>query len=734
MSAVSEAWRRLASRLRPRVRTPVFLQQEAADCGAACLGIMLAHHGYWATLDELRDALGTGRDGCTAADIVTAAEGYGLKLTGWRREPRHLPKLPRPAILFWEFNHFVVLEDIGRNRYYINDPGSGHRSLDREEFDRAFTGVVLVADSTDGLKRGGNRPGAFRQFLPWLAGSKRQLALAGLCALLLILPGLALPLLLSMFVDRVLVAGNEGVGGAVAAAAAALAAATYLLTWLNLRLLRRLGIRLSVEHGARYFTRLLRLPMHFHSRHLAGDLANRMHLIDNIANAGAMHLVALTIEAVTSLAFLALIFFFDVPSGLALAGLALLVLVLTRAVIARRADLNLRLVREQGELAGHGMAGLRNLEHLQATATEKSFFSRWSGYQARELSARQGFAELGHVALSLPDLFVILGAAAVFGLGGWRAMNGDITVGTLAGLYVVAGNFLRPVCRIAQFADMFQVLDAHMQRVNEILQARGASGAGTAAAKAPSVSAHAGGLRLAGRVELRDITFGFQRNQPPLIENFSLRIEPGQRVAVVGPSGSGKSTLALLVAGVYEPWSGEILFDGVPRRDLSDILLHHSVAIVDQHPFMFAASVRENLTLWNPAVPEEMVVAAARDAAIHDDILARPRGYDSPIEEGGRNFSGGERQRLEIARALVNEPSVLILDEATSGLDALTEHVIDDAVRRRGCSCLIVAHRLSTVRDSDRIVVMRGGKQVEAGSHDELATAGGIYQELIRDA
>ena len=734
MNPVSAVWRGLVPGWRRRVRTPVFLQQEIADCGAACLGIVLAHHGYWATLDELRDACGTGRDGCTAADIVTAAEAYGLRMTGWRREPRHLPKLPLPIILFWEFNHFVVLEGIGRNRYHVNDPASGHRSVDREEFDRAFTGVVLVPESTEGFRRGGNRPGAFRQLWPWLAASKRQLAFAGLCALLLVLPGLALPLLLSVFVDRVLVAGNGGVAAAVVAAAVAAAAATYLLTWLNRRLLRRLGIRLSIEHGDLYFTRLLRLPMHFHARHLAGDLANRMHLIDNIANAGAMHLVTLTIEAVTSLAFLALVFVFDAPSGLALAALGLLLLALTRLVVARRDDLNLRLVREQGELAGHGMAGLRNLEHLQATATEASFFSRWSGYQARELSVRQRFAEIGHVGVSFPDLFLMLGAAAVFGLGGWRAMNGDITIGTLAGLYVVAGNFLRPVCRIAQFADMFQVLNAHLQRVNEILRAPAASGARTAAREAPGAAGRAGGLRLAGRIELRDVTFGFQRNQPPLIENFSLRIEPGQRVAVVGASGSGKSTLALLVAGVYEPWSGEILFDGAPRGDIPDIVLHHSVSIVDQHPFLFAASVRENLTLWNPAAPEEMVVAAARDAAIHDDILARPQGYDSPVEEGGRNFSGGERQRLEIARALVYEPSVLILDEATSALDAGTEHAIDDAVRRRGCSCLIVAHRLSTVRDSDRIVVMAGGRQVEAGTHEELAVAGGIYQELIRDA
>ena len=733
MSVVFPKWRGLASYRRQRVRTPVFLQQEAADCGAACLGIVLAHYGYWATLDELRDACGVGRDGCTAADIVTAGETYGLGLSGWRREPRHLPKLPLPVILFWEFDHFVVLEGIGNNRYHINDPASGHRSVDKDEFDRAFTGIVLVPESIEKLRQGGNRPGAFRQFWPWIAGNKRQLAYAGLCALLLILPGLALPLLLSEFVDRVLVGGNSSVAPTIIGATAAAAAAIYLLTWLNRRMLRRLGIRLSIEHGAQYFTRLLQLPIQFHSRHLAGDLANRMHLIDNIANAGAMHLVTLTIEAVTSLAFLALMFVFDVPSGLVLAALGILVLALTRLVLLRRGDFNIRLAREQGELAGHGMAGLRNLEHLQATATEASFFSRWSGHQARELSARQNFAELGHVALSFPDLFLILGAAAVFGFSGWRAMNGDISIGTLAALYIVAISFLRPVCRIAQSADMFQVLDAHLQRVNEILRARPTSGTSPASVRPPDVP-RAANLRLSGRIELRNVTFGFQKNQPPLIENFSLRIEPGQRIAVVGPSGSGKSTLALLVAGVYEPWSGEVLFDGKPRCDVSDIVLHHSVSIVDQHPFMFAASVRDNLTLWNAAVPEETIVAAARDAAIHDNILGRPHGYDSPVEEGGRNFSGGERQRLEIARALVNRPSVLILDEATSGLDALTEYMIDDAIRRRGCSCLIVAHRMSTVRDSDRIIVMFGGKQVEAGTHEELTTKSAIYRDLVRDA
>ena len=720
----------------PRLRTPLFLQLQATDCGAACLGIVLAHFRRWVSLEELREACGVGRDGSSAADIMRAARAYGLETTGWRREPRQLRRMPLPIILFWEFKHFVVLEGFGDGRYHLNDPASGHRTVDEETFDRSFTGVALVAQPGEAFQPGGRPPGVLRRLWPWLREFKPTLAFAAGCGLLLAVPGLALPLLLSVFVDHVLGRGQLGWGGALAGAMAASAGLIYMLTWLQARALRTLAIHLSIGQADRYLTRLLRLPMQFFAHRFAGDLTSRMQLIDLVARTGAGQLVGVAIELVMSLAFLALMLAYDVPLGIFVAALGVLCLALMRVIARLRTDHNHRLRREQGLLLGVGMAGLRGIESLRATASEHDFFARWSGHQARELNARQQFSELGHVNEALPLLFLMLGGAAVLGLGGWRMMTGEMTVGMLVGFYVVAGNFLRPVGRFVQFADLLHTLEADLQRLDDVFDAPedpGLAARETGAGDSGGILATIGGrLRLTGRVELRDVTFGFQRNRPPLIENFNLTIEPGQRVAVVGPSGSGKSTLALLAAGVYRPWSGEILFDGRPRDEIPREVLTDSVSIVDQHPVLFAATVRDNLTLWNPTVPESHLVAAARDAQIHEDILGRSAGYDGDVEEAGRNFSGGQRLRLEIARALVSQPSVLILDEATSGLDPITEARVDDALRRRGCACLIVAHRLSTIRDSDRIIVLDRGRAVQHGTHDELMAAGdGLYREFL---
>ena len=391
--------------------------------------------------------------------------------------------------------------------------------------------------------------------------------------------------------------------------------------------------------------------------------------------------------------------------------------------------------REQALLTGVGASGLRNVESLRATAGEDAFFTRWSGYQARELTARQRFAELGHVTASLPRLFLLLGAAVVFGLGGLRVISGDLSIGMLMGFYVVAGNFLQPIARFVQFADMFQTLGADLQRIDDATavpedpmlerQRNAVSG---------SVATLGGRLRLAGRLELRNVTFGYRLNHQPLIENFNLTVEPGQRIALIGPSGSGKSTLLKLASGEYTPWSGEILFDGVPIGEVPRQVFTGSTAVVDQHIFLFAGTVRDNLTMWDPTVPEHQLVAAAKDASIHDEIIGRPSGYDAEVEEGGANFSGGQRQRLEIGRALVPNPSVLFLDEATSRLDAVTELSIDDALRRRGCTCLIVAHRLSTIiRDCDQIITLERGREVQRGAHEDLiADEQGLYYQLIQ--
>ena len=714
-----------------RVRTPILLQLTQTECGAACLGIILAFFGRWVSIEELRETCSVGRDGCTAADIFRAARHYGLKPRGWRSGLRRLHRLQLPMILFWEFHHFVVLEGFKKGRYLINDPANGHRAVSAEEFDRSFGGPTLTFEKGPDFSQGGIRPGILQRIVPWLADVKAPLAFALGCGLVLALPALALPFLVGVFVDFVLVGRKPSWGVALIAALGAAAALLYLLTWLRERCLRRLAVRLSVDHAERFMSRLLRLPMRFFSQRLAGDLTSRVQLLDSVSNVAARQFVGILIELVTSLAFLGLMLAYDPLLAILVVGLGVLSGVAMRLLVRLRVDENRRLRREQGMLFGIGTAGIGKIDALQAGAGEDDFYSRWTGYQARELLARQRFVELGNVNAALPGLFAMLGNAVVLGVGGWQVMAGNLTIGMLTTFYMAAMNFLQPIGRFIQFADIFQILEADLQRLDDVFDAPEEPGL-TTDAPPQRVATFAGRLRLKGRVELRNVTFGYQANHEPVLKDFSLVVEPGQRVAVVGPSGSGKSTLSALVAGVQTPWTGEVLIDGHPRADITRDLLTDSVSLVDQHIFLFSGTVRDNLTMWIPEVPDQALTAAARDAMIHEEIAARPLGYDAPVEEAGRNFSGGQRQRLEIARALVNDPSVLVLDEATSSLDAITELRIDDALRRRGCTCLIVAHRLSTIRDCDLIVVLDGGREVQRGTHEELMRdEAGMYRQLV---
>ena len=709
------------------------MQLETTDCGAACLGVVLSHYGCWQSLEQLREDCRVGRDGSNLEDIALAARKYGMTATGRSCQIQQLSKLPLPMILFWGFNHFVVLERIDNGRFYLNDPAQGRRVVGADVFDQDYTGVGLVLEPGPDFSLTGEPPRIIRRLWPWLRDHRPLMVRAAAYGLLLALVSLALPILLALFVDRVLVAGQPDLSLSLFAAMLAVGGLTWLLTWLQLRSLRELVLRLSINQSDRYLDRLLRLPMRFFSHRFAGDLAMRMRLIDQVAEIGAGQLGRLAVDLVMGASFLAVMLYLDVLLALAVAGLGILCILMIKALTNLRRDHNHRLRREQGILVGMGTAGIKMIESLQATARENDFFSRWSGSQARELDARQKFVELGHVATALPGLFQILAAALVFGIGGWRLMAGEMTIGTLMGFYILAGNFIHPVAQIAQFSDLLETLAADLARMDDVFNAPQDTilNLNDGAARQRGVAALDGHLRLIGHLEIRSVTFGFQRNRAPLIQDFNLHVEPGQRVAIVGPSGSGKSTLALLAAGLHQPWSGEILYDGRPLAEIPREVFCRSVAIVDQHPVLFAATIRENLTMWDATTPDQFLTAAAQDAVIHDEIMGRPAGYESNVEEGGRNFSGGQRQRLEIARALVNNPSVLILDEATSSLDATTELLIDDRVRRRGCSCLIIAHRLSTIRDADRIILVDGGRVMEEGTHEELYVEDSIYHRLI---
>ena len=723
--------KRQVTRERRRIRTPLLLQMHATECGAACLGSVLAYFGRWVPLAELRDRCEVGRDGSTAAGIVRAAKHYGLKCVGRSASVQFLRRLPLPLVLFWEFNHFVILEGFDQGNFYLNDPAAGRRKIPAEEFRKSFTGIALEFTLGPDFKRGGVRASALRHLRVWFRGDSGALSYVVACGLLLAVLSLVTPAMLGIFVDRVL-GDREPWGGLIAAMMGGTAILVYGLSWIKQRWLRRLSVRASVIAGNRCVSRLLRLPVEYFSHRLVGDLTARVLSIDKIATGLSEHFLDLQIEIAMSAMFMAVMLAYDPPMALLVLALAALNAVVAHVITRFRIDSSHALQREQGLLVGVGMLMLQRTDILRMTASDDRFFSRWSGHQARQLAAHQQFTELGHCNAVLPDLFTVVGNATVLAFGATRVMAGEMTLGTLVGFYIVASMFLAPVGRFVECFGERQTLESDMQRLEDITEAAEDLGLTQRGQASEAIATLDGRLRLSGRVELRNVTFGYNRSHPPLIKDFSLRIEPGQRVAVVGPSGSGKSTLSRLLAGVYQPWSGEILFDGRNRSEIPEDVLSRSVSMVDQHFALFSASVRENITLWNPTVPDEVLVAAARDASIHDEILSRPLGYATQVDEGGGNFSGGQKQRLEIARALAGNPTVLILDEATSALDAATEERVDDALRRRGCSCLIVAHRLSTVRDCDEIIVLEQGAEVQRGTHDKLMQdRDGAYYRLV---
>ena len=713
------------------VTTPIVLQMHASECGAACLGSVLAYFGRWVPLGELREKCEVSRDGSSAASIVRAARHFGVECSGLSLRAEQLKKLELPVIIFWQYSHFVVLEGYDSGNFFLNDPSTGRRRISIEEFNKGYSGIALRFERGVDFRPGGERPGLFRQLGTLLAGSWTVLAGVMASGLLLTILMLVIPAALGIFVDDVL--ANHGPWGGVVAALLGGGVLVYILTLLKHRFLKRLAVRISVIGYSRGVSRLLRLPVEFFVHRLAGDLTDRVSSIDRISKSLAEKFLVLVVDMAMSVVLLAAMLAYDVRLTLIVLLLAVLHGLAARGLDSVRAVRSQAMRREQGLLIGFGMQMLKHANSLRMTGSDDRFFSRWSGQQARELHARQSYSELVSVNAALPGLISAFRSAAILGFGGGLVMTGDLTLGALVGFYILAEMFLAPVGRFLEFADQRQMLETDLQRVEDISRTAEDPVFRRRSAEAESTPTFNGRLLLAGHLELRNVTFGFNRSRPPLIKDFNLMVKPGQRVAVVGPSGSGKSTLARLVSGVYRPWSGEILFDGHLREEIPEDVLRQSISMVDQEVVLFSASLRDNITLWNPAVPDEVIFAATRDAGIHDEILLRPGGYATSVEEGGVNFSGGQRQRLEIARALVGNPTMLILDEATSALDAETEEYVDEALRRRGITCLIVAHRLSTVRDCDEIIVLEKGVEVQRGTHDELiADRGGTYFKLVK--
>lgn len=695
---------------------------EAAECGAAALTMVLGYWGKHLPLDEVRQACGVSRDGSNAASMLKAARHYGLEARGYRLEVAALEQYTLPAIVHWEFNHFLVVERFARKWVYLADPARGYRRVIREEFDASFTGIALIFQPGPAFVPGDSRPPAFRQILSLMAGARYALALVGAASLLITLIGFGVPLFTQVFLDNVFIDHQLEWRTVLLWSLAAVVALQYLASYVRERLLVNIRIRLGFGMFHGFVDHLISLPISFFTERGTGDLMARVSLNNTLRQLLSDDLVTALLDIALVFLYLVLMFFYDLTLALVALAAAALNIAAIALVNRTRVNQNELLLSETAKQRSAEMAALRMIETLKSTGSEDEVYSRWRGLAVNATNYSQKFGLLNLPLQTIPVLASAVVTGLVLWIGGGRIIGGMMTVGMVMAFLALQASFLAPVNRLVSFAGSLQQIKGCWERIQDVLRAK----------PCPAPARPAALDMLSGRIELRNVTFGYNPVAPPLIEQLSISIHPGQRIALVGASGSGKSTIANLITGILSPNGGQVLYDGVDLRDADLETLRRQIGIVNQQSFLFAGTVRNNLTLWEEDVPHPDLVRAVQDACLDEEIRAMANGLDTALEEDGANLSGGQKQRLCLARALVRNPSILLLDEATSSLDTLTEEQIDRNLQRRGCTCVIIAHRLSTIRTADEILVLEGGKIVERGTHRDLVGRNGIYAALIR--
>ncbi|NBX35860.1 MAG: ATP-binding cassette domain-containing protein [Planctomycetes bacterium] len=709
-----------------RVRCPTVMQVVAAECGAASLCSVLGHFRAYRPLEEVREAVGVDRDGSNARRIASAARHFGLEVEGIKCEVDGFDDVKLPAILFWGLNHFVVLEGWNAREFLLMDPATGRRAVSPQEFDEEFSGVVLNVQPSEQFVPSGGPPSALKLVVDWMRGSGSAVWLSVLLGLLLAVPMVTVPGLAAAFIDQVLSDQRDGWTLSLVGVAVGAMVVEAILLLLQRNLLAQVEQQLSLERSVDFLRQIFRLPSTFFGQRYPGDIAERVTANDQVASMLASQFAPAIVQVLTLMAFLIAISLISTTMGIiAFFAVSATITILVLAARAR-VDQATALSQQEGMKQGAIVAGLITLESLKAGGRESDFFARSMGFTARVASARQRAALLSNMVSIVPSwLQSVVVSAIVLGVGGLQVMDGEISIGTLLALQILVMGFMSPVTQLAELLREIQTVRADLGRLDDVM-----CHATDPLASEPDVDHTADIEYAAGQLELRSITFGYGHGQAPLLKDFSLTVRPGGRVAIVGGTGSGKSTVSRLAAGLLEPWDGEVLLDGFPLRSVPRHIRAASLSTVFQRPSFFEGSIRENLSLWNPDIPDAWLLEALDDAQLTAVINSRG-GLDHPVAEGASNFSGGEAQRLDIARALCRRPAVVILDEATSALDPTTELAIDAALRRRGTTCLVVAHRLSTIRDADEIVVMDQGEVVERGTHEDLLARRGRYHELI---
>ena len=707
-------------------RVPVVMQLEALECGAAALCMVMAYYGKWVPLEQVRLACGVSRDGSKAKNIYLAAEHYGFKVKAFRMSPESLKEKGQfPCILHWNMNHFVVLDGFKGKWVYLNDPARGEVKVSWEEFDRAFTGVTIIPVPGESFEPSGKPKSTVEFARKRLVGAGAAVAFVMLTTAISYLFGIANSVTSRIFMDRLLTGINKDWLYPFISIMILLALIQLAVAWAQTIYSLRINGKMAVIGSTTYMWKVLRLPMEFFSQRLAGDIQGRLSLNASIAGTLVNTFAPLMLNTIMMVFYLVLML--RQSALLTVIGIVTLALnaVMARVISSKRMNITRVQMRDAGKLEAATVSGIEMIETIKASGAENGFFQKWAGYQASVNEQSVKSAKTNSFIGMIPAFFSALANYAVLIMGVWMTMDGRFTLGAVLMFQGFLGSFMSPAMTLVSAGQTIQEMRTQMERVEDVMEYPEDPSVADNAAENAEIK------KLRGNIELKNITFGYSRLEEPLIESFSLSLKTGQRVALVGASGCGKSTISKLISGLYQPWSGEVLFDGKPRNAYPRDVVTGSLAVVDQDIILFEDTVANNIKMWDDSIEDFEMILAARDARLHDDITRLPGGYQHKLTSGGKDLSGGQRQRMEIARVLAQDPTVVILDEATSALDAKTEYEVVNAIRDRGVTCIVIAHRLSTVRDCDEIIVLDHGKVAERGTHDELMALGGAYADLV---
>ncbi len=710
-------------------KVPVIMQMEALECGAACLAMVLAYYDKWIPLEQVREDCGVSRDGSKAGNVLRAAKNYGLECQGFRVEPDVLKNEGEfPCIVHWNFNHFIVVTGFKNGKVYINDPARGSLSIPEKDFDEGFTGICLMFEPTEEFVPSGKKRSVLQYAIKRMHGTGGAVAFTALTTMLASVAGIINTGFSRVFIDQLLTKRDPQFLFPFLMLLSVFSGVQVVSLWIQAIYSLKINGKMAAYGNTSYFWHVLHLPMKFFSQRLAGDIEQRRATNASIAESFVNTLSPLVMNTGMMIFYLVVMLRYSVI--LTIVGLlsVLINLFTARIISGKRINITRVMMRDGGKLAAATVSGIEMIETIKSSGAENGYFRKWAGYQASVNTQQVKFAKLDAYLGSVPALISVIADNVVLILGVGLIIHGDFTPGMVMVFQGFLTSFLVPAGSMISAGQAIQEMRTDMERIEDVMSYP----ADVNEDDDPAVNdTDEKKGKLSGSFVMKDITFGYSRLSDPLIEDFDLELKQGQSVAFVGASGCGKSTLAKLISGLYRPWNGEILFDGRKIEEIDRNVFTGSVAVVDQDIILFEDTIANNIKMWDETIEDFEMILAARDAQLHEDIMQRDGGYSYKLREGGRDLSGGQRQRMEIARVLAQDPTVIIMDEATSALDAKTEYEVVKSIKDRGITCVVVAHRLSTIRDCDEIIVLDKGKVVERGTHNELMKKNGLYTELV---